>query len=167
MRLYDQDGLLNINKQRKIPVIFLTILSAVFVTVFVLSIVLSRYKTQTIFIVVTSIVLLLITFGIIFFACKLSFLTNLSKEYAAILQAEKKSYKGLVTGYDDRIITLADGSKVKQALIKINNQERIFYLSFIFEEDIEINKEISFETAFDYIVWWKYEDQLSFEEPSK
>lgn len=158
MRLYDQDGLVNINKQKKLPIIFLSILSVVFVVVFVLSIVLSRYKTQTLFIVITSVVLLLITFAIIYFACKLSFLSNLSKEYATILDAKKKSYKGLVTGYDDRIITLADGSKVKQVLISINNQERIFYLSFLFEEDIEINKEISFEVAFDYIVWWKYED---------
>ena len=157
MRLYDQEGLLNINKQKKLPIIFLSILGVVFVVIFVLAIVLSRYQTQIVFIMVTSVILLLIAFIIIYFACKLSFLTNLSKEYAAIMEAGKKSYKGLVTGYDDRIITLADGSKVKQVLIKINNQERIFYLSFIFDFDIEINKEISFEVAFDYIVWWKYE----------
>ena len=158
MKLYDQKGLAEINKHKKLPLVLLIVFCALFAVVFVLSIVLSQYKTQTIFIVITSIILVLFTFAIIYFACRLKFLSNLSNEYKTILETEKKSYKGLVVGYDDRLITLPDGSKVKQVLINIDKQDRIFYLSQIFEDDIELNKVISFDVAFDYIVGYQYED---------
>ena len=158
MKLYDQKGLAEINKHKKLPLVLLIVFCALFAVVFVLSIVLSQYKTQTIFIVITSIILVLFTFAIIYFACRLKFLSNLFNEYKTILETEKKSYKGLVVGYDDRLITLPDGSKVKQVLINVDKQDRIFYLSQIFEEDIELNKVISFDVAFDYIVGYQYED---------
>ena len=158
MNLYDQKGLAEINRHKKLPLVLLIVFCALFAVVFVLSIVLSQYRTQTIFIVITSIILVLFTFAIIYFGCRLKFLNNLSNEYKAILETEKKSYKGLVVGYDDRLITLPDGSKVKQVLINIDKQDRIFYLSQIFEDDIELNKVISFDVAFDYIVGYQYED---------
>lgn len=158
MKLYDQKGLAEINRHKKLPLVLLIVFCALFAVVFVLSIVLSQYRTQTIFIVITSIILVLFTFAIIYFGCRLKFLNNLSNEYKAILETEKKSYKGLVVGYDDRLITLPDGSKVKQVLINIDKQDRIFYLSQIFEDDIELNKVISFDVAFDYIVGYQYED---------
>ena len=120
MKLYDQKGLDEINKHKKLSLVLLIVFCALFAVVFVLSIILSQYKTQTIFIIITSIVLVLLTFGIIYFGCKLKFLSNLSNEYNTILETEKKSYKGLVVGYDDRLITLPDGSKVIQVLVNMD-----------------------------------------------
>ena len=158
MRLYDEEGLKNIQKHKRLPIILLIVFSVPFVTIFVLGLLLSRYKTQRLFVVITSALLIIFSLFIIYSSFRLKFLSNLYKEYEAILKQEKKKYKGYIVGYDDRIITLSDGSKVKQALINVDNKERIFYISLIFEEDLLIEKHISFEVAFDYITGYEYED---------
>ena len=153
MDLYTKEGLASLEKEKKNVLIVFLILQGIAWLSFVLGLVLSNYHTQLVFKIVISIVftVLFILSAVIF--SKWYYLKKLVHEYGILFERSNEiKYHTVINEVKNDIITLPDGSRVREVICNIKDEKRRFVISEIFDDVLPTNKEITIAVKFDYVV---------------
>ncbi len=156
MDLYRQEELIELTKQKKKYLIFLISFQILAWLSFVLALVLSNYHNQVIYKIIFSILFTLLFIASALMLSKFWYFKKIAHEYEILYKRSvKNTYKAIINEIKDNVITLPDGSRVREVLCLVKDENRRFLLSEIFEPNLPLNKEIILIIKFDYIVGYK------------
>ena len=157
-KLYNQDDLLKINKEKKKFLILMISFCVLFVVILLICLLLSNYKYRLLWSLLTASLDSITIIFIVYFASRFIYLKRLSSEYETLLNKENIVIECEILECSSFITTLPDRSRCYEVLYKIDDKEQICYLSEIFDrEEIKPGK-CKIITAFDYLKGYEYED---------
>lgn len=159
MDLYKQEELIELVKQRKKYLIFLIFSQFLAWLSFLLAMVLSNYHNQVIYKIIFSILFTVLFVISALMLSKWYYFKKIAHEYEILFKRSgEKTYKVVINKIKDNVITLPDGSRVREVNCLLKDEQRIFLLSEIFEPNLPLNKELFLRIKFDYIVGYKDEN---------
>lgn len=159
MDLYKQEELTILVKEKKKYLYFLISFQVLAWLSFVLALVLSNYHNQVIFKIIFSILFTVLFVISALMLSKWWYFKKISHEYEILYKRTiKNTYRAIINEIKENVITLSDGSRVREVICLVKGENRRFLLSEIFEPDLPLNKEITLSIKFDYIVGYKDEN---------
>lgn len=153
MKLYLENDLKKI-KNRVFLHRFLYILCFILIAIcLTLGLVLSDYETQTLAMVVCSIINGILVLISIFFIAKTKNYRHFVYEYENLLLVEKNEIKCRVISVGEHPISLADKSMCYEIIVEENGTRKTLFLSEIFDRNLIVeNSNYKFVVGFDYIM---------------
>ena len=156
--LYNKEGLLRIEKEKKMNLYLLILFSALFVISLMLFIVFSAYKTKTLFTILACVADSIFVIFVVLFASKFVYLKRVANEYKTLLESKEEIIHCEILECSKFITTLPDKSRCHEVLVKKDDKESIYYLSELFEiDDIKPGKCV-ISISYDYLKGYQYED---------
>lgn len=156
MKLYNQEDYFKITKKKNAHLFFIFLLAFLFVATLIVFILISSFKTKTLFSVLSSIIELAIAVFLIFFIDKYFYLKRLHNEYLYLLNNKNHIVKCEVLACSDFLTTLPDKSRCYEVMVKVEDKQSIYYLSEIFNRDETKEGTCELLICSDYIVGVKY-----------
>lgn len=157
--LYNEQNLSDIKKKYNFSLSWMLTFIFSFVTGEALFIVLASYELMVLFIVLACIYGLVIAFFFIFFADRRKYYSVLQDEYTAVLYQEPEEIVCQIISIAEKPITFNDSTLAYEVTIKVEDKEKIIYLSNIFDRDEIIEgKTATLYVCFNYIRGIKYEN---------
>ena len=156
-KLYDEEGLLKIKKEKKLFLTLMIVTIALIVSAFICFLLVSTYKTRTLFIILSSIITSIFVLFLVYFVSRFIYVKRVCNEYETLLNSKNTLLECEILERSEFITTLPDKSRCHEVLVKIGDKEKIYYLSEIFsEEEIKPGK-CKIIVAFDYLKGYEYE----------
>ena len=156
--LYNEEGLNQINKEKKTNMWLFALFVFLFVVSTIVFILVSTYETKVVFSIISSVVGSIFVVVAIFFLSKYLYLKRLSFEYETLYTSENKKIQCEILECSSFITTLPDKSKCYEVLIKCNDRESIYYLSNIFDNELIKPGKCLIVVSHDYLKGYQYEN---------
>ena len=156
--LYNEEGLKQINKEKKTNLWLFALFVFMFVASITVFILVSTYDTKVAFSIISSVVGSIFVVFAIFFLSKYTYLRRLFFEYETLLISENKKIQCEILECSSFITTLPDRSKCYEILIKYNDKEHIYYLSNIFDNEPIKPGKCLIAVSHDYLKGYQYEN---------
>ena len=156
---YNEQNLSDIKKKYNFSLSWMMTFLFSFLTGEALFIVLANYELMILFIVLACVYGLAITFLFIYFTDRRKYYSVLLDEYTAILYQEPEAIKCTITNVSEKPITLNDSTLAYEVTIKIDDKEKIVYLSNIIDNtELKTDQEVTLYICFNYIRGISYDN---------
>lgn len=149
--LYNENDFAIIKKKKNKIYLFFVLDFCLEVGIILICFLLSTYHTKLLFSIIGSIFSILVAFFLVYLIDRLLKLNHLIREYDALLHAKDSVIKGEIVDISSSPITLPDGTKAFQVMIKQKDSNRILLLSDLFDANVLELKSYKFLIYYDYI----------------
>lgn len=157
--LYKEEYGIKIAKEKKTIILFIVLSCAFLVGITLLFVLLANYYNKRIYQILLAVLDTLDAFCLIYLSCRALYLNRLLYEFNAIKEEKGIMVDGKVESIAKIPITLADKSRVYEVYVTFDMGGKMYYLSEIFDIELEEGCSYHLDIAFDYIRGFeKYED---------